>query len=88
MVDMILWENYKKICFIAPFLAPQWPVYAIVTAWNPASCEVGMRRNTRRQRALWRGIVASPTPRLPWPLWWGGACARAGGVLGPPVGFP
>ncbi|KTA79387.1 DUF3293 domain-containing protein [Aeromonas salmonicida] len=69
MVDMILWENYKKICFIAPFLAPQWPVYAIVTAWNPASREVGIRRNTRRQSALWRAIAASPTMMALGPLW-------------------
>ncbi|MFA7819998.1 DUF3293 domain-containing protein [Aeromonas dhakensis] len=60
MVDMNLWENYRKICFIAPFSAPKWPVYAIVTAWNPASRQLGMRRNTRRQRALRRAIAAMP----------------------------
>ncbi|MBX9565907.1 DUF3293 domain-containing protein [Aeromonas hydrophila] len=60
MVDMNLWENYRKICFIAPFSAPKWPAYAIVTAWNPASRQLGMRRNTRRQRALWRAIAAVP----------------------------
>lgn len=57
---MNLWENYRKICFIAPFSAPKWPAYAIVTAWNPASHQLGMRRNTRRQRALWRAIAAVP----------------------------
>lgn len=57
---MNLWENYRKICFIAPFSAPKWPAYAIVTAWNPASRQLGMRRNTRRQRALWRAIAAVP----------------------------
>ncbi|ENC6656850.1 DUF3293 domain-containing protein [Aeromonas hydrophila] len=60
MVDMNLWENYRKICFIAPFSAPKWPAYAIVTAWNPASRQLGMRRNTRHQRALWRAIAAVP----------------------------
>ncbi|MFM4950982.1 DUF3293 domain-containing protein [Aeromonas dhakensis] len=60
MVDMNLWENYRKICFIAPFSAPKWPAYAIVTAWNPASRQLGMRRNTRRQRALRRAIAAMP----------------------------
>ncbi len=57
---MNLWENYRKICFIAPFSTPKWPAYAIVTAWNPASRQLGMRRNTRRQRALWRAIAAMP----------------------------
>ena len=57
---MNLWENYRKICFIAPFSAPKWPAYAIVTAWNPASRQLGMRRNTRRQRALRRAIAAMP----------------------------
>ncbi len=57
---MNLWENYRKICFIAPFSAPKWPAYAIVTAWNPASRQLGMRRNTRRQRALLRSIAAVP----------------------------
>ncbi|WP_348687969.1 DUF3293 domain-containing protein [Aeromonas bestiarum] len=69
MVDMNLWENYRKICFIAPFAAPQWPSYAIVTAWNPASREVGMRRNIRRQRALWRVIAASPRMMAMGPCW-------------------
>ncbi|MFQ2102226.1 MULTISPECIES: DUF3293 domain-containing protein [Aeromonas] len=51
---MTLWENYRNVCFIAPFAPPAWPAYAIVTAWNPASQWVGERRNTRRQRALMR----------------------------------
>ena len=60
MVDMNLWENYRKICFIAPFSAPKWPAYAIVTAWSPSSRQLGMRRNTLRQRALRRAIAAMP----------------------------
>ncbi|MBL0661616.1 DUF3293 domain-containing protein [Aeromonas caviae] len=53
---MTLWENYRKVCFIAPFAPPSCPAYAIVTAWNPASRWVGLRRNTRRQRALVRQV--------------------------------
>ncbi|HHQ4553914.1 TPA: DUF3293 domain-containing protein [Aeromonas veronii] len=54
---MILWENYKKICFIAPFEPPDWSAFAIITAWNPASQWVGERRNRRRERALWRHLT-------------------------------
>ena len=57
VVDMTLWENYRNVCFIAPFAPPPWPAYAIVTAWNPASRWVGMRRNARRQRALSRQLA-------------------------------
>ncbi|XKL70839.1 DUF3293 domain-containing protein [Aeromonas media] len=57
MVDMTLWENYRNVCFIAPFAPPVWAAYAIVTAWNPASQLVGMRRNARRQRALSRHLA-------------------------------
>ena len=57
MVDMTLWENYRNVCFIAPFAPPPWPAYAIVTAWNPASRWVGTRRNARRQRALSRQLA-------------------------------
>ena len=53
---MTLWENYRNVCFIAPFAPPPWPAYAIVTAWNPASRWVGLRRNARRQRALVRQV--------------------------------
>ncbi len=53
---MTLWENYRKVCFIAPFAPPHCPAYAIVTAWNPASQWVGLRRNARRQRALVRQV--------------------------------
>lgn len=56
MVDIILWENYRKVCFFAPFAPPSWPAYAIVTAWNPASQWVSARRNARRQRALLRRV--------------------------------
>ncbi|AHX61999.1 hypothetical protein B224_3770 [Aeromonas media WS] len=45
------------MCFIAPFAPPVWAAYAIVTAWNPASQLVGMRRNARRQRALSRHLA-------------------------------
>ena len=54
---MTLWENYRNVCFIAPFAPPVWAAYAIVTAWNPASQLVGMRRNARRQRALSRHLA-------------------------------
>ena len=54
---MNLWENYRNVCFIAPFAPPVWAAYAIVTAWNPASQLVGMRRNARRQRALSRHLA-------------------------------
>ena len=54
---MTLWENYRNVCFIAPFAPPVWAAYAIVTAWNPASQLVGMRRNARRQRALSRHLT-------------------------------
>lgn len=54
---MTLWENYRNVCFIAPFAPPVWAAYAIVTAWNPASKRVGMRRNARRQRALSRHLA-------------------------------
>ncbi|XKL90989.1 DUF3293 domain-containing protein [Aeromonas media] len=57
MVDMTLWENYRNVCFIAPFAPPVWAAYAIVTAWNPAGQRVGMRRNARRQRALSRHLA-------------------------------
>ncbi|WP_342040324.1 DUF3293 domain-containing protein [Aeromonas caviae] len=53
---MSLWENYRKVCFIAPFAPPHCPAYAIITAWNPASQWVGLRRNARRQRALVRQV--------------------------------
>ncbi|MDX7762007.1 DUF3293 domain-containing protein [Aeromonas caviae] len=53
---MTLWENYRKVCFIAPFAPPHCPAYAIITAWNPASQWVGLRRNARRQRALVRQV--------------------------------
>lgn len=58
MLDMHLWEKYKKICFIASFEAPRWPAFAIITAWNPASQWVGERRNRRRERALLRQLSA------------------------------
>ena len=54
---MTLWENYRNVCFIAPFAPPLWSAYAIVTAWNPASRWVEMRRNARRQRALSRQLA-------------------------------
>ena len=54
---MTLWENYRNVCFIAPFAPPVWAAYAIVTAWNPASQRLGMRRNARRQRALSRHLA-------------------------------
>ena len=54
---MTLWENYRNVCFIAPFALPVWAAYAIVTAWNPAGQRVGMRRNARRQRALSRHLA-------------------------------
>ncbi|MEZ6952260.1 MULTISPECIES: DUF3293 domain-containing protein [unclassified Aeromonas] len=54
---MTLWENYRNVCFIAPFAPPVWAAYAIVTAWNPAGQRVGMRRNARRQRALSRHLA-------------------------------
>ena len=54
---MTLWENYRNVCFIAPFAPPVWAAYAIVTAWNLASQRVGMRRNARRQRALSRHLA-------------------------------
>lgn len=54
---MTLWENYRNVCFIAPFAPPVWAAYSIVTAWNPASQRVGMRRNARRQRALSRHLA-------------------------------
>ncbi|MGU5716297.1 DUF3293 domain-containing protein [Aeromonas taiwanensis] len=57
---MTLWENYRKVCFIAPSAPPDWPAYAIVTAWNPASRWVGPRRNARRQRALMRRVDELP----------------------------
>ncbi|MFM5189074.1 DUF3293 domain-containing protein [Aeromonas caviae] len=53
---MTLWENYRKVCFIAPFAPPHCPAYAIITAWNPASQWVGLRRNARRLRALVRQV--------------------------------
>lgn len=69
MIDMILWENYKKICFLAPFGMPSWPEFAIVTAWNPASQWVGERRNRRRERALWRHLEAMPGVKMAGPVW-------------------
>ena len=63
---MILWENYKKIRFIAPFEPPHWPAFAIITAWNPASQPVSERRNLRRERALWRQLEGKI---LAGPLW-------------------
>ena len=69
VIDMILWENYRKVCFFAPFEPPSWPTYAIVTAWNPASRWVGMRRNFRRHRALLRLIDDSPNLLVMGPVW-------------------
>lgn len=69
MVDMTLWENYRKVCFIAPFAPPDWLDYAIVTAWNPGSQPVGRRRNTRRQHALLRVIHRSDTLSAMGPVW-------------------
>lgn len=69
MIDMILWENYKKICFIAPFETPYWPGFAIITAWNPASQQVGERRNRRRERALWRLLTLELQVPVAGPFW-------------------
>ncbi len=66
---MILWENYRKVCFFAPFAPPAWPAYAIVTAWDPASKWVGMRRNRRRQRALLRLVNDSFDWLVMGPVW-------------------
>lgn len=63
---MTLWENYRNVCFIAPFAPPVWAAYAIVTAWNPASQLVGMRRNARRQRALSRHLADTLVMGLVW----------------------
>ena len=63
---MTLWENYRKVCFIAPFAPPSCPAYAIVTAWNPASQWVGLRRNARRQRALVRQVGECPVMGEVW----------------------
>ncbi|MGL5813748.1 MAG: DUF3293 domain-containing protein [Aeromonas sp.] len=69
MIDMRLWENYRKVCFIAPFAPPDWSDYAIVTAWNPGSQAVGGRRNARRQRALWRLIQRADAMQAMGPVW-------------------
>nr|WP_256353811.1 DUF3293 domain-containing protein [Aeromonas sp. sif2433] len=66
---MILWENYRKVCFFAPFEPSSWPAYAIVTAWNPASRWVGMRRNSRRHLALLRLIDDAPDLLVMGPVW-------------------
>ncbi|WP_084202216.1 DUF3293 domain-containing protein [Aeromonas fluvialis] len=66
---MILWENYKKICFIAPFEPPPWPEFAIVTAWNPASRWVAERRNRRRERALLRHLTVDLQVPVQGPFW-------------------
>lgn len=66
---MILWENYRKVCFFAPFEPPSWPAYAIVTAWNPASRWVGMSRNARRHLALLRLIDDAPDLLVMGPVW-------------------
>lgn len=66
---MSLWENYRKVCFIAPFAPPAWSGYAIVTAWNPTSEWVSARRNARRQRALWRLVDDSTDLIAMGPLW-------------------
>lgn len=63
---MILWENYKKTRFIAPFEPPPWPAFAIITAWNPASQPMSERRNLRRERALWRQLEGESVAG---PLW-------------------
>ncbi|MFM4650064.1 DUF3293 domain-containing protein [Aeromonas bivalvium] len=77
MIDMILWENYRNICFIAPFSAPTWPGYTILTACNPASLAVGERRNGRRTRALLRAVtgwehrfpIQAGDPEMHWQEW-------------------
>ena len=66
---MILWENYKKICFVAPFDPPAWPKFAIVTAWNPASRRVAERRNRRRERALWHHLTVDLQVPVVGPFW-------------------
>ncbi|MEH8252890.1 MULTISPECIES: DUF3293 domain-containing protein [Aeromonas] len=66
---MNLWENYKKICFIAPFEPPGWSAFAIITAWNPASQWVTERRNIRRERALWRHLTVDLHVPVVGPFW-------------------
>ncbi|WP_081959577.1 DUF3293 domain-containing protein [Aeromonas finlandensis] len=66
---MILWENYKNICFIAPFEPPDWPAFAIITAWNPASQRVSERRNWRRDRALRRHLTVDLQVAIVGPFW-------------------
>ncbi|MGL4249389.1 MAG: DUF3293 domain-containing protein [Aeromonas sp.] len=66
---MTLWENYKKICFIAPFKVPQWPDFAIITAWNPASQWVSERRNLRRERALLCHLTLDLQVSVVGPFW-------------------
>ncbi|HIC8800450.1 DUF3293 domain-containing protein [Aeromonas veronii] len=66
---MNLWENYKKICFIAPFEPPDWSAFAIITAWNPASQWVTERRNMRRERALWRHLTVDLQVPVVGPFW-------------------
>ncbi len=65
---MNLLENYRNVRFIAPFPAPDWSAYAIVTAWNPASQWISMRRNERRQRALLRRVDHSSHTGPVWGL--------------------
>lgn len=69
MIDMNLWENYKKICFLAPFEPPIWPEFAIITAWNPTSQQVSARRNSRRERAMWRHLTVDLQVPVVGPFW-------------------
>ncbi|MER0459904.1 DUF3293 domain-containing protein [Aeromonas caviae] len=62
---MTLWETTEK-CASSPFAPPSCPAYAIVTAWNPASRWVGLRRNARRQRALVRQVGECPVMGEVW----------------------
>lgn len=47
-----MWENYKQIRFLAEVPTPDWPCFAIITAWNPASQPLTRTENELRHQAL------------------------------------
>lgn len=47
-----MWENYKHIRFLAEAKVPDWPCFAIITAWNPASQPLTREENEQRHLCL------------------------------------
>lgn len=60
-----MWENYKHIRFIATAPPPDWPAFAIITAWNPRSQWLARAENDHRHHSLLARLSDYPY----FPLW-------------------